>query len=216
MTEKMLEREKYHETLREEALESDDGGDLEVIDDVEDEPSDEPEVGRTPSDEDASPPLRQSKLDAASKENGKGKGKAKADGTPPPILGYPPSETTAGKRKRPPMDPFAGLCPFSPPRFPFLSQPSPPFLFLQAMAMVRIRAPLEHPLTRVLQRAGRARKFEEFMQRTSVLRPRTAPMRLPVERTRRKDQGNDPKRRQSRERFIVSYLIYNPLSPLRY
>jgi hypothetical protein len=123
MTEKMLEREKYHETLREEALESDDGGDLEVIDDVEDEPSDEPEVGRTPSDEDASPPLRQSKLDAASKEKGKGKGKAKADGTPPPILGDSPSETTAGKRKRPPMDPFAGLCPFSPPQISLLSQP---------------------------------------------------------------------------------------------
>jgi hypothetical protein len=210
----MLEREKYHEALREEALESDDGGDLEVIDDAEDEPSDEPEVGRTPPDEDASPPLRQSKLDAVSKEKGKGKGKAKADGTPPPILGDPPSETTTGKRKRPPMDPFAGLCPFSPPQFSLLSQSSP-FLFLQAMAMVRIRAPLEHPLTRVLQR-GRARKFEESMQRTLMLMSRAAPIRLLVERTRRKDQGSDPKRRQYRERFMISYLIYNPLSPLRY
>jgi len=50
-------------------------------------------------------------LDAASKEKGKGKGKAKAvaDGAPPsPMLGDPPSKTAAGKRKRPPIDPFAG------------------------------------------------------------------------------------------------------------
>ncbi len=112
MTEKMLEREKYHEALREEAQASDDGGDLEVFD-GEDEPSDE--AGRTPPEEDASSysPLQapSSELDAAGKQKGKGKAKAVVGGTP--IHDIPPaSETAGGKRRRLPVDPFAGLCRF--------------------------------------------------------------------------------------------------------
>ena len=113
MTEKMLEREKYHEALREEAQASDDGGDLEVFD-GEDEPSDE--AGRTPPpEEDASShaPLQatSSELDVTGKQKGKGKAKAVAGGTPIHDV-PPPSETAAGKRRRPPVDPFAGLCLF--------------------------------------------------------------------------------------------------------
>lgn len=106
----MLEREKYQEALREEAHASDDGGDLEVFD-GEDEPSDE--AGRTPPEEDASSysPLQasSSELGAAGKQKGKGKAKAVAGGTPIHDV-LPSSETTAGKRRRPPVDPFAGLC----------------------------------------------------------------------------------------------------------
>lgn len=109
----MLEREKYHEALREEAQASGDddgGGDLEVFD-GEDEPSDE--AGRTPPEEaDASSysPLQASSsdLDAAGKQKGKGKAKAVAPMHDVP----PPSETAAGKRRRPPVDPFAGFVPF--------------------------------------------------------------------------------------------------------
>ena len=111
VTEKMLEREKYYEALREEDLASDDDGGLEVIDDEEDGPSNGTEAGRTPSEEDAFPPLRESKSDAtSSKEKGKGKAKAVVDGTSTPLPDDPPpSETNAEKRRRPPMDPFAGL-----------------------------------------------------------------------------------------------------------
>ena len=131
VTEKMLEREKYHEALREEDLASDDDDDgaLEVIDDEEDGPSsNEPETGRTPS-----PPLRELEFDpASSKEKGKGKGKGKAgtvvDVTSAPIPDdNPPSSTTASKRRRPPMDPFAGLYRFRSLVSSYLSQPS--FLF---------------------------------------------------------------------------------------
>jgi len=104
VTEKMLEREKYHEALREEAQASDDGGDLEVFD-AEDEPSDE--AGRTPPEGDAS----SSSLDATGKQKGKGKAKAVAGGTSVHDV-LPSSETAAGKRRRPPVDPFAGLCRF--------------------------------------------------------------------------------------------------------
>jgi len=109
VTEKMLERAKYHEALREEAQASDDGGDLEVFD-GEDEPSDE--AGRTPPEEDASShsPLQatSSELGAAGKQKGKGKAKAVAGGTPIHDDVPPRSETAAGKRRRPPVDPFAG------------------------------------------------------------------------------------------------------------
>jgi hypothetical protein len=78
----MLEREKYHEALREEALQaSEEDGDehLKIIDDDDDE----------------------------EEEN---EGKANAVGSP----GIPdvpsPSSTAAGKRRRAPIDPFAGLC----------------------------------------------------------------------------------------------------------
>ena len=116
----MLEREKYHEAMcEEEALASDGGGeDLEVIGgDEEDEPSDN-EAGKTPSEEDASSssPLQVPELDAASKGKAKGKGRAKvavADGTTPIPDVPPPSETEAAatgkRRRRPPVDPFAGL-----------------------------------------------------------------------------------------------------------
>jgi len=89
----------------------------------EDEPSDD-EAGKTPSDEEeasssSSSPLQVSELDAASASKGKtkakGKGRAKAavgDGTTP-IPDVPlPSETEAAatgkRRRRPPVDPFAG------------------------------------------------------------------------------------------------------------
>lgn len=88
----------------------DDDGDMEVFD-GEDEPSDE--AGRTPPEEaDASSysPLQASPselLDAAGKQKDKGKAKAVA-----PMHDVPPSETAVGKRRRPPVDPFAGFVPF--------------------------------------------------------------------------------------------------------
>jgi hypothetical protein len=150
----MLEREKYHEALREEDLASDadDDGALEVIDDEEDGPyNNEPEAGRTPSEEDASHSLRESEFDAASsKVKGKGKGKAKAVvyGTSTPLPDDPPpSETTAGKRSRPPMDPFAGSYRFRSLEsfylYPNLLSPS------QATVIAQIHAPLQRPLTPV-------------------------------------------------------------------
>jgi exosome complex protein LRP1 len=95
MTEKMLEREKYHEALREEAqLASDDDGEpLEIIDN-----------------------------DDGDEEEEKDEGKANAALlTPPgihipPIPGDPPpfsAAAAAEKRRRPPVDPFAGSCGFS-------------------------------------------------------------------------------------------------------
>jgi hypothetical protein len=78
-TEKMLEREKYHEALREEALlASEDDEPLEIIDN--DEVAED-----------------------------KDEGKASAVDSPMPDV-PPPSSTAAGKRGRPPIDPFAGLC----------------------------------------------------------------------------------------------------------
>ncbi|KAI0001734.1 hypothetical protein BJV77DRAFT_1063138 [Russula vinacea] len=77
-TEKMLEREKYHEALREEALQASEGdGDehLEVIDNDDDDEENE--------------------------------GKANAVGSPIPDV-LPPSPIAAGKRRRAPIDPFAG------------------------------------------------------------------------------------------------------------
>jgi hypothetical protein len=107
----MLERKKYHEALREEALASDNGGeDLKVINGDEDEPSDDNEVGKTPSEEDVSSPLLQvSESDATSKGKGKGRAKAVTDSTPIPDVS-PPSKTTVERKRRwPPVDPFAGL-----------------------------------------------------------------------------------------------------------
>ena len=79
----MLEREKYHEALREEALlENEDDEQLEIIDNDGD-------------------------------EEGEGKGKASAVDPPVPDVS-PPSSNPAGKRRRPPIDPFAGLCDFPP------------------------------------------------------------------------------------------------------
>jgi hypothetical protein len=71
----MLEREKYHEALREEALQaSEEDEPLEIINDDDDEEDE---------------------------------GKANALDSPMPDV--PPSSTAAGKRGRPPIDPFAGL-----------------------------------------------------------------------------------------------------------
>jgi exosome complex protein LRP1 len=84
MTEKMLEREKYHEALREEAqLASDsDGEHLEIIDNDEEEEKDE---GKANS--------------------------AVASESLTPIPDVPPSSSAAArKRRRPAIDPFAGLC----------------------------------------------------------------------------------------------------------
>jgi len=85
MTEKMLERKKYHEALREEAqLASDEDGEhLEIIDN-----------------------------DDGGEEVEKDEGKANAAvASPIPIPEVPPpSSAAARKRRRPPIDPFAGLC----------------------------------------------------------------------------------------------------------
>lgn len=127
----MLEREKYHEALREETQVSgdddddDDGdGDLEVFDGEDDsEPSDE--ADRTPPEEAGASsysPLQASlsELDVAGEQKGKGKAKAVAPMHDVP----PPSETAAGKRRRPPVDPFAGFVPFVALKFWHLTRPS--------------------------------------------------------------------------------------------
>lgn len=82
VTEKMLEREQYQRELREEEHEEEDGGYLMVIDGEEEE-------------DERSPDNSPSQASAATK------GKSKA-----------PSEKSMGKRKRQPIDPFAGLCTF--------------------------------------------------------------------------------------------------------
>lgn len=83
MTEKMLEREKYHEALREEAqLASDDDDEhLEIIDN-----------------------------DDGGEEGGRDEGEANATvASPTPIPDVPPPSTApARKRRRPPIDLFAG------------------------------------------------------------------------------------------------------------
>ncbi|KAF8506818.1 hypothetical protein F5888DRAFT_1645560 [Russula emetica] len=86
ITEKMLEREKYHEALREETqLASDEDGEhLEIIDN-----------------------------DDGDEEEERDEGKANATvASPIPIPDDvpPPSSAAARKRRRPPIDPFAGLC----------------------------------------------------------------------------------------------------------
>jgi hypothetical protein len=86
VTEKMLEREQYQRTLREEEGEEESGGDLKVIDGEEDEE----EEDEQPSDNSPS---------QASGVAAKGKSKV-------------PSEKSVGKRRRRPVDPFAGLCAF--------------------------------------------------------------------------------------------------------
>ncbi|KAI9460473.1 hypothetical protein BJY52DRAFT_256338 [Lactarius psammicola] len=88
VTEKMLERERYQQALREEECEEESGGDLEVIDD-EEEVSDD--------DEDDKP----------SEDNSPGQA---SSGVPPAAKGKSrvPSETSIRKRRRPPIDPFAG------------------------------------------------------------------------------------------------------------
>jgi exosome complex protein LRP1 len=112
VTEKMLEREQYHAALqREDALvDEEESGDLEVID------GEEPDG---PLSDDTSPhqTSRGSGLEANNnKTESKGKGKAKAV-EPIPTFStaqknvLPSSETTiTGKRRRPAIDPFAGLC----------------------------------------------------------------------------------------------------------
>jgi hypothetical protein len=148
----MLEREKYHEALREEALQAseDDGGEqLEIIDN-EDDDEDEDEEG-----------------------------KANAVPDVPP-----PSSTAAGKRRRAPIDPFAGMC--GSPQLTFFHLPQ--LSFPQASAIVQIPARRQRPLRLILHRVrcGLAPRFDEFIKRTSVLRPRVAPKHLQAEGTRMK------------------------------
>ena len=83
VTEKMLEREQYQRELREEEREEEDSGDLKVIDGEEDDD------GERSSD------------NSPSQASGATKGKSKV-----------PSEKSIGKRRRRPIDPFAGLCTF--------------------------------------------------------------------------------------------------------
>ena len=107
MTEKMLEREQYHEALAdEEELE---GGGLEVID------GEEPDDGPSESD-DVSPHPNQATESELEATAGKGKGKGKAKAVDAPIIisapdDAPPSDIKIpGKRRRPAIDPFAGSC----------------------------------------------------------------------------------------------------------
>ncbi len=93
VTEKMLEREQYQRALREEECEEESGGDLEVIDGEEAGDDDEPS-------EDDSPGQASGMPLAA-------KGKSRV-----------PSETSIGKRRRPPIDPFAGLRIFTRSHYP--------------------------------------------------------------------------------------------------
>ena len=92
VTEKMLEREKYHEALREEAqLASDEDGEHLEIFDNDDGDEEEKE-------------------------------KDAVMASPIPIPDVPhPSSVTAGKRRRPPIDPFAGLCGSISSEFSFVS-----------------------------------------------------------------------------------------------
>jgi hypothetical protein len=139
----MLEREKYHEALREEALlENDDDEHLEVIDNNDG-------------------------------EEGEEKANPVVDS---PMSDVPPSSTAAGKRRRPPIDPFAGLCGSPWLTFPHLRR----LFFTQVMVMVKILAPRQRPLRQVLHQGHRdlARKIEEFIKRTSVRRPRVVPIHL--------------------------------------
>jgi exosome complex protein LRP1 len=112
VTEKMLEREQYHAALqREDALAGEEESvDLEVIDGEELD-------GPLSDDTSLHQASRGSGLEANNnKTEGKGKGKAKAM-EPTPTFStaqknvLPSSETTiTGKRRRPVIDPFAGLC----------------------------------------------------------------------------------------------------------
>ncbi len=83
----MLERELYQKALREEG--SEESGDLEVIDD--EEVADDADG---PPEDDSLP------------------GQASGDSRVPLSTG--PSDTIPGKRRRPQIDPFAGLCTFAP------------------------------------------------------------------------------------------------------
>ena len=107
----MLEREKYHEVLHKEALASNNSReDLEVIDGDKNEPLDDNKVGKMPSEEDVLSPLLQvSESDATSKGKGKGRAKVVADSTPIPDVSPPSVTAVERKRRRPPVDPFAGL-----------------------------------------------------------------------------------------------------------
>ncbi|KAI9454830.1 hypothetical protein F5148DRAFT_1369944 [Russula earlei] len=119
-TDKMLEREKYHKALREEdaSLASEDGGDLEVIDDEQQQrpPDDQEDVDgdsdKPPSEgPPPSPKIKERSRSRSKKGKGKGKEKAKAViGSPlPDVAPAAPSEIVPGKRRRPPVDPFAGM-----------------------------------------------------------------------------------------------------------
>jgi exosome complex protein LRP1 len=94
VTAKMLERERYQRTLREEESEEE-SGDLKVIDGEEAADDDD-----KPSEDDS--PGQASGVPLAAK------GKSRT----------PPSETGIGKRRRPPIDPFAGLRTFTQSHYP--------------------------------------------------------------------------------------------------
>ena len=95
VTAKMLERERYQRALREEECEEEESGDLKVIDGEEVADGDE-------SSEDDSP----GQVPAVSLS---AKGKSRVS----------PSETSIGKRRRPPIDPFAGLRTFTQSYYPY-------------------------------------------------------------------------------------------------
>ncbi|KAH9050545.1 hypothetical protein EDB84DRAFT_1613115 [Lactarius hengduanensis] len=88
VTEKMLERERYQRALREKEREEDSGGDLKVIDGEEAAGEDDEQRSEDDSPGQAAPSAA--------------KGKSRAS-----------PETGIGKRRRPPIDPFAGLRTFT-------------------------------------------------------------------------------------------------------
>jgi hypothetical protein len=154
ITEKMLEREKYLEALREEAqLASDEDEEhLEIIDndDGDEHDGDEQEE----------------------KDEGKANAAAVASPIPIPEVSPPPSAGTR-KRRRPAIDPFAGLCGslisscFSFPSYHNFSLP-------QVLAIVQIHRPVplqQRPQRLILHQALRvlAGRFEEPVKRTSAL-----------------------------------------------
>ena len=173
----MLEREKYLEALREEAqLASDeDGEDLEIIDNDDGDEQEENEEGK------ANAPV------------------ASPTATPIPDV-PPPTSAAARKRRRPAIDPFAGLCGSHLFMCFLLSHHSSSLS--QVMAMVQIPRPIllqQRPLRLILHQALRvlAGRFEEPVKRTSALMPR-------VERSTRtrwkKSQRNDLEKRRPHDR----------------
>ena len=148
ITAKMLERKKYHEALREEAqpASDEDGEPLDIFD------------------------------NDGYEEEERDKGKANATAASPvPIPDVPPPSLAASrKRRRPPVDPFAGSCGSHQFMF-FLSSTVYHTCFLsQAMAMVQIiprPVPLLCPLRLILHQALRvlSGRFEKIGGSTSAM-----------------------------------------------
>jgi hypothetical protein len=182
ITEKMLEREKYHEALREEAqLASDEDG--EPLDIIDNDDGDEEE------------------------ERDEGKANA-AVASPTPIPDVPPPSLTASrKRRRPPVDPFAGSRGshwFN----VFLLSDHHNASLSQVMAMVQIiprPVPLQHPLRLIVRQARRVPpgRFEKLGKSTSALRSWKAPLHL-LKSIR---QGRKKAKKRSRKKAVHLMIV---------